>query len=635
MRKTDHNKTILWTELNAFDPQSPDCGAAEYIKLLGFTPQAVSLFVFGSDFVHQHDGMAEDRIFPPDIGFYLDMYFEGPKHPEQVWSKFTVRQLVKSLQAHGVKVLFSIFPSTLNSRFHREWVEDHPEVRNTLCGELKRDPAAINPLKRFADGTFYEDFLLRKVLEVISDYGFDGWHLCDGYNHPWYQLWQSDFSDDMLEQSGIVLPDKTMDVDARSLYIWQEHREEWINFYLRRNAEYLQKVVTALHRAGCMVTCHTCWGRDPVDAMYRYGIDYRMLDNMGFDALIVECIGGTGELFDHIFKTHYAVPFDNVIKATSLLTRACAVKTPLLYNDCTQDLTEGWSALRHLPMYHEKAIFEYSHLGIYTKDGFNRIYDGRQVCLADSLTASEWQWLAERWALALSGTPAGSAGGVYVWSTSACDNELKYFMHRKFIPSAAILYNLLAKGADISSIVNIDDLGTLPAGTTLFAANPGLWCGEERNKLASYTGGKVITAGIQTPPEIIPAGYADTAEPLNFAVEHGYTDLPESEYARIMSELPVPVLRVYNAGKNPDAPYYRFYGFPLADGKFRILVSNTNWKYIYGEVISNKEMQSMTPVNNFRGRPFWFEKREGEAGNLVYLRVPPLGTAVVDAVYKS
>ena len=59
MRKTDHNKTILWTELNAFDPQSPDCGAAEYIKLLGFTPQAVSLFVFGSDFVHQHDGMAE------------------------------------------------------------------------------------------------------------------------------------------------------------------------------------------------------------------------------------------------------------------------------------------------------------------------------------------------------------------------------------------------------------------------------------------------------------------------------------------------------------------------------------------------------------------------------------------------
>ena len=66
-----------------------------------------------------------------------------------------------------------------------------------------------------------------------------------------------------------------------------------------------------------------------------------------------------------------------------------------------------------------------------------------------------------------------------------------------------------------------------------------------------------------------------------------------------------------------------------------ILVSNTNWKYIYGEVISNKEMQSMTPVNNFRGRPFWFEKREGEAGNLVYLRVPPLGTAVVDAVYKS
>ena len=40
-----------------------------------------------------------------------------------------------------------------------------------------------------------------------------------------------------------------------------------------------------------MVTCHTAWARDPVDAIYRYGIDYRQLDQLGFDAMIIECVG--------------------------------------------------------------------------------------------------------------------------------------------------------------------------------------------------------------------------------------------------------------------------------------------------------------------------------------------------------
>ena len=138
-----------------------------------------------------------------------------------VWSKYKLRTLVTSLKNRGIKVLFSIFPATLRSRFHKEWVDSHPEVQNLLVGELKRDPAAINPLKRFSDGSYYEDFLLKKVQEVIADYGFDGWHLCDGYNHPWYQLCQADFSDDMIEQSGLLLPNNLPDADARAEYIWK------------------------------------------------------------------------------------------------------------------------------------------------------------------------------------------------------------------------------------------------------------------------------------------------------------------------------------------------------------------------------------------------------------------------------
>ena len=630
------NLTILWTELVAFDPKAPDCGAGKYCDALGFTPEIISLFVWGCDFVHLHDGMAEDRDFPPDIGSYLDMYFEGPKVPGMVWSKFTLRTLVAELQKRGIKVLFSIFPATLRSRFHREWVESHPEVQNLLAGELRRDPAAINPLKRLADGTYYEDFLLKKVMEVIADYGFDGWHLCDGYNHPWYQLWQADFSDDMVEQSGLKLPEGMTDAEARAEYIWNRCRREWIDFYVRRNTAHLKKIVDTLHRAGKIVTCHTAWVRDPVDSIYRYGIDYRQLDELGMDAVVIECVGGS-TCGDHIFRAHYRVPFDNVVKTTALLTRVCFRKTPLICMNGVQDMTEGGSGLRHLPGYLEREMFDYSHLGIWTGGAFHRCFIGRQVCLADDETPEEWRWLAKRWAWTVSDEIRGCDGAVLVWSGEFMDRELEAFIRDRIALTAPILYRLMARGVNISSIVHIDELDTITENPVL-ALHPGLWPETAREKLRRHTATPVLTAGILDPPrEPLSADACSVEEePLNFFVEHSDRDLPESEYERLAGEVPENFFGICHADRNSDAPYYRFSAYRLGDKKWRVLVGNPHWRYIYGELVTRRVMKSIVPVNEFRGRPFWIESRpDGQPGSLVYLRVPPLGAAVVDVEFAD
>ena len=90
-----------------------------------------------------------------------------------------------------------------------------------------------------------------------------------------------------------------------------------------------------------------------------------------------------------------------------LLTRACVKKTPLLYMNSIQDMTEGYSSLRHLTGFLEKEMFTYSHLGICEKGAYHRIFSGREVCLADNETAEEWRWLAKRWAFTLSDDPSG------------------------------------------------------------------------------------------------------------------------------------------------------------------------------------------------------------------------------------
>ena len=669
-------ETFLWVELIAFDSSAPDLGVKQYFDCLGFTPAGISIFMWGSDFVHLHDGMKEDALFPPDIGSYLDIWSDGPKRSGAPWSKFQLRALIEELHRYGVKVLFSIFPTSLGDRFHPEWVTRHSEVGYVSVKGMESGLPIIDPLKRLADGTFYEDFLLKKVLEVIEDYGFDGWHLADGYNHSWFQLCHADWSDDMIEQflaSGIAeLPpeipvccagDRDAE-DARARYIWRELRSEWITFHRKRNESYLRKIVDALHARGKIVTSNTCWTRDPVEAIYRYGIDYRQLAAIGIDRLVIETCSAGGELLDHICRARFSVPFFQVINTTILLSKACAPEAKFLFNNCTQDITEGWSILRHAPAFLEREILTYSNLYHYDSDGIPRkCFDGLQVCLAADIEPHEWKFLRSKWQLGFGTEPVATGGITLLWSDGMIEAELKEYLASRRALTAKILYELLNCNVPVEAVVPLRDMDKVP--TPLLAINPGLWSAAERRKLLEHRNAPLFLFGILgeefrevgihwregdtefcffdpapaegiVPPETEvlpePKDLRDIPEPPTFFDEQYYRPISVEFYracAAVMRRAGS-ILEPVAVPDHSDIPFYQVKSYRLVSGVRRCLVGNNHWQYILSEMQTTFPVKEARIGNGFQLRPLHLVT-EGKNTRFT-LRIPPKGIGVIDLV---
>ena len=204
-------------------------------------------------------GWTVTKRSPRTSASYLGNHYVEKKQPGPAWTKYQLKTVIDGLHAHGVKAHFSIFPNSRDDFFHKEWLGEHPEAAMAVANSWDRHPI-INPLKRLNDGSYYEDFLVRKMVEVCSDYGFDGCHLVDGYNHGWMQLCHGDYSDDMVaqfvEHGGVALPKDVLEacggdvakVKARGAWIWGNQRRAWIDFHVDRWERYFRKVVEGVAR---------------------------------------------------------------------------------------------------------------------------------------------------------------------------------------------------------------------------------------------------------------------------------------------------------------------------------------------------------------------------------------------------
>ena len=83
----------LWVELIAFDNQAEDMGVQAYLDNLGLIPGTVSIFMWGPDFIHLHNGLETDGEFPADIGAYMDPYFDGPKKSRAAMDKIPAEKI--------------------------------------------------------------------------------------------------------------------------------------------------------------------------------------------------------------------------------------------------------------------------------------------------------------------------------------------------------------------------------------------------------------------------------------------------------------------------------------------------------------------------------------------------------------
>ncbi len=498
----------VWLELIGFDNGQEDFGVGEYLDTLGFRPKAICLLLSSVDFILQHGGMEKEAALPPDI-----CSREGHDHNQdrkrQVWTNHQVRGLIARLHERGVEAFVSVFAQYHHNRHHREWASDHPETRAFYARLGRR--GGVNPLSRLRDGSFFEDLFLKKLLETLKDYGFDGWHGCDGYGPLSGAIYDADFSDDavrqFVERRGATLPehvggecgDDAGRIAKRAEWIWREMRGEWIEFYAERWAGFWKKMVTALHREGKKAVINSAWGRAPFESLYRYGIDYKRIAASGVDGIVVESVAAGLCMDARASDASWHYDFLSML----LLLKAYVPDVKLIFLHNTHDIVEQWDALRHAPTVLEKEIYSLANVFLAGADGrLRRCADGFLACLGDGIRREEWKWLRERWDLAFAPPPRRVLGATLVWSDATVRNQVEDFARTRTWNTHRILYHLMERGAPVQAAARVNDLDKT-AGPVL-VINPHLFEPAERKKVFGYKNGPLIVVGRKT--DDLPAG---------------------------------------------------------------------------------------------------------------------------------
>lgn len=455
-------KKGIWVELIGFDRTKPDYGVKEYLDRMPEKPELISLLLFSTELIHNHNGLEKDFF----IGDEQCSYYGRPYNEErqrQDWSAFELRGLVAELKKYSIKVLPSFFDMTVSAktaetlalrRKEPVWADEHPEVMYVL--KNGQNTHCIFPLKHLADGSLYEDFFADKLIAFLKDYGFSGFHGCDGFGHPRYALCDADFSRDMLEQftafTGRELPED-MPVETLSGFILKNLRKEWALFYAQRHASFWEKIAGRLKKEGLLCFLNTCWTRDPHEALFRYGIDYRKLAQCNIDGFFAEASAAVLEL-----EGWNDTESSCIEKCQSMFMRIKAMvpDTPIWLLGCIKDGMEQYNALRHAPGRMRTEAYTLYNL-YYNKQ---RCAEGILECLGDGISSGEWQIVDSIRSLASSGAVKDLICAHVLWDDGAFDREFAYYasmdMQERISSSHTLFYELIHAGAVLPSVISTE-----------------------------------------------------------------------------------------------------------------------------------------------------------------------------------
>jgi hypothetical protein len=654
----------LWIELIGFDNERPDYGVQAYLDNAEFVPDAVSLFVFNADFIHTHDGLQADGPLPFDCCSYGG-HPSSYERERQAWTRFQLKGLIRELQRHGIAVLVSVFDIFVTD----DWIGQHPELLHVnRAGDRIR---SICPWKRLADGSYYEDFFARKLAEVLRDCGFDGYHQADGYCHPRLSAYEGDYSDDMVgqfvEATGVELPeglagesgDRAEVVQQRAAWIWRHARREWLRFQAARIATFCRKVAEAVHAQGKWVVANNALTRDPFQALYRFGVDYRQMAEAGVDGFILETVAPGVSIGGEGGRT--AAPHYDFL-AMVLLIKSYVPHLKLHCLNSAHDVNEQWDVLRHGPTLLEREIYCNSNLYRWRRDGsLERCSAGPVVCLADGIQPHEWQWLREWWERGFGTTTRRVIGATVVWSDAAHERQLDEFIDTRRWTTHKLLYELLAKGAPIYCAADVRDLAGVSG--PILVLNPQLFAEEDLAAVLAYDRGPVIAIGGKTAalpepdfafedcyppdalscdvygaaqewevtiapdgPEEIPEDLMDLPEPQAYFEELYFRKVSQSFLAgcvRVIADCAGAVKVLSRAG------VIRVQALELEDNLLRLLVGNDSHYYVITDLDVGREIESVRVVTPFPGTTPAFR------GSRFGFRVPGRGMVIVDVALKE
>ena len=489
----------MWITLLGFDRDKKDKGVKELIDRMGFVPNGVSLFLFHPDIIHMHDGMETERVLPPDnCSYYAIPYNE--ERAIQDWTNHDLRDLVKNLNKTGISTYIGIMGSNLENAFHDEWGNKHPETK--FFARTKK--AELNVLKRFKDGTYYEDFFADKLCQVLTDYDLEGIHLTDNFCPPSITTHDGDFSRDMIEQfishTNISLPqdieeslssDEFDALNLRGDWIWKNHRQQWIEFLSWRWGEFFKKICKRVHEINKKVMVLGTYCTSPFETLYCLGIDLKTLYNAGVDYFMPNPAPGSS-----LVKTGRRYRFHQYMAMTPLIS-AFIPDSKSLYMLSIKDSSEEWDFIHYIPSFVERVINTLS--SYYYNNGTNlkRSIQGYMLCLGDALTGEEWGWLRERLEVALSDvTPQKIFAPTLVWSDKGYENLLPSYIADRRWTVHKFVYEMARNNSYTGATIRIENLDK--AEGPLFVPNFDLLSEEEKHQIASYKKGPVVcTASAQ------------------------------------------------------------------------------------------------------------------------------------------
>jgi hypothetical protein len=489
----------VWMPMIGFDREEADKGVGKLLERMSFAPTGVSAFLFHPDIVNQHAGMRVERTLPADNC----SYYGSPRNEDrarQDWTNYDLRILLQNLTAAGVEPYLGIMGVELGNRWHTEWLSEHPEVKLAS----RSHEWGLHVLKRLADGSYYEDFFVDRLCEVLTDYGFAGLQVADCFCPVSANLHQGDFSADMLSQfsghAGLELPADLADGmqdDSRPMrnrrgdWIWRACRAEWVEFNAWRWEQFWRKVCGRLHRIGKKVIVLGMYCTDPFETLYCKGVDLKRLVQAGVDYLMPNLVP-TGLRLQH---PEHPDRFHRYMTLAPL-TAAFVPEGKLLSLLGVKDATEEWDVLHHAPCLLERDIYTLLSYMTTTGKGLKRALDGLMVCLGDGIRGEEWKWLRERLDIGFVEGVRQVLAPTLIWSDTALYNTLPAYIRTRRWTVHKFYYDMAERGTLCGAVMRSEYLAS--AEGCLFVPNFDLLSEAEKQAVAAYRKGAVVcTAAVE------------------------------------------------------------------------------------------------------------------------------------------
>lgn len=533
LKRMENGKVFVWMNLLGFDKDQPDKGASQFLSEAGFLPDGCVGLICHPDFVHNHRGMEEEYVLYRDNCSYNGVPRNNTRE-RQDWTNYDLRQLCKELEDAGSGLYVSLFGVDTLNACHDEWIYHHPELMAHFLGKDSIAKGHHFLLKRFADGTYYEDFFIEKTCQMLADYGAKGVHLADGLCHVGASSrinifdFSTDFVDQFLTHTGITPPaevaasmgsDEFAAEKLRADWINDNYRLEWTQFHEFRWNQFFQKFCARVHALGKEVMVLGMYCTDPFETYYSFGLNLKGIVNAGVDCITANILPASGTLvrgaeYRHVFHRYMAI---------APTTAAFLPKGHLVSMLSVQDATEEWNAIHHIPCMHERDIYTMMTYRLIDGDGISRALDGYFLCLGDGMTKDDWAWERKRLSQAMEADAEALACPAMLWSDTAFDNMLPEYLRNFRWTAPKLYYELAMAGVHCGGMVRSEGLGNYSG--TLVVPNFDLLSPEEQKQIARYDRGAVFCTAS---PDFQPEAYGITPE---ICIRDGFSAYPMTAFA--------------------------------------------------------------------------------------------------------